>query len=101
MDVFRVLDHHEVFRLMAAEAELRDRGRGVLEQALLVGCGGPSSRNDLRAVEWAKVRLIVPDDAIDVITTDEPFVHEECLDCGGSRGQMMVFVVLVAHAASR
>jgi len=49
----RVFEHYHVLALAADEAELRDRGGGVLEQALLVGGICPRARDDSGAVARA------------------------------------------------
>ena len=73
----RILDHHHVLALLAAETEFRDRLVGVRQQALLVGGINPGPRHHLRAVARANLVLVGVDQRVERGPIDQSLFDEQ------------------------
>ena len=100
MDVGGVLQRDDVLALGTAEAELRDRGGGVVEQPSAVRGIDPRVGDDLRPVHRAEVVLVGLDDRVDRVGGDEAPLDEQRLDRGdalldlGERRRVVTVVVV-------
>src|SRR5262249_14601210 len=111
VDLGGVFQHHHVLALAPDVAELGDRSRGVLEQALLVARIDPGLRDDARAVTRPDLRLVRVGERVEGSGVDEALVDEERLERPHAELQVapwragidvvvVVVVVMLAHPTS-
>jgi hypothetical protein len=80
VDVRRVLADHHRLPLLAAVAELGDRGRAVGEQPLAVGRVAPGASDDPRPVLRTDVVDVQVDDGVDRVARHDPLLDQQRLE---------------------
>jgi hypothetical protein len=73
----RILQHHHVFALKAAEAQFGDGLAAVFQQALFVGRIGPGMRHHLGAVARTDALLEQLDNLVDSSRVDQTLFDQQ------------------------
>ena len=70
-------------------------------EALAVRRVDPGARDDPGSVLRPEVPLVPLDDRVDLVGGEQPLLDEDRLERRGPQRELVVVVVLVAHAGSR